>query len=132
MPKLLKILSFLLLCALCLGGGFILGRRTAPDAPIVQEVIGTTFYAAITRISDDSMLVDGLDINSLNFQGAFSFVIHEDTRLTWNYTEITMADFQVGNRVAITFTGGIQETYPARLVKVLRVDLLDHERNTAP
>lgn len=132
MPKLLKILSFLLLCALCLGGGFILGRRTAPDAPIVQEVIGTTFYAAITRISDDSMLVDGLDINSLNFQGAFSFVIHEDTRLTWNYTEIAMADFQVGDRVAITFTGGIRETYPARLVKVLRVDLLDHERNTTP
>lgn len=132
MPKLLKALSSLLLCALCLGGGFILGRRTAPDAPIVQEVIGTTFYATIDSLDERSMTVTGLPVNSINFQGAFTFSVDENTSLTWNYTEITMADFQVGNRVAITFTGGIQETYPARLVKVLRVDLLDHERNTAP
>lgn len=132
MPKLLKILSFLLLCALCLGGGFILGRRTAPDAPIVQEVIGTTFYATIDRLDETSMQVTGLPVNSINFQGEYAFSIDDDTALTWNYTEIAMADFQVGDRVAITFTGGIQETYPARLVKVLRVDLLDHERNTAP
>ena len=132
MRKSIKLFLILLLCTLCAAGGFFFGRRTAPDAPTVQEVIGTTFYATINSLDESSMLVTGLDVNSINFQGDYGFSIDEDTALTWNYIEITMADFQVGDRIAVTFTGGIRETAPAGLEKVLRIDLLEHTRNAAP
>lgn len=125
MNKSIRFFFLLLLCVLCAAGGFFLGRGTAP-------AIGTTFYATITRLDDDYMLVEGLDVNGINYRGSFDFIVDDDTRLTWNLTEITMEDFQVGDRVAVTFTGGIQETSPAGLVKVLCVDLLEQAQAPAP
>ncbi len=125
MSKPLKLLFILLLCILCVTGGFFFGRTTAP-------AIGTTFYATITHLKDDDMLVEGLDVNSINFRGEFSCPIEKHTRLTWNYTDVSMGDFQVGDRVAITFTGGIRETYPAGLENVLSVDLLEQVQAPSP
>lgn len=125
MRKSIKLFLILLLCVLCAAVGFFLGRRTAPAT-------GTTFYATIARLDDDYMLVEGLDVNGINYRGAFDFVVDDGTRLTWNLTEITMEDFQIGDRVAVTFTGGIQETSPAGLVKVLCVDLLEQVQAPAP
>lgn len=99
--------------------GYWMGYRSLPDAQ--------TFYATITDVGDGIYTVEGLAVNDINFRGAFTFSLEEDTAVTWRYTDLSPEDLEVGDTVAITFTGEILETYPARLMEVTVVQLLDDE-----
>ena len=82
-----------------------------------------TFYAEITNINVSHFVVDGLDTNGINHSGDFQFSIDEDTILIWRGTTISIDDFEVGDIVAITYTGSVAEISPAIIENVLRLEL---------
>ena len=59
-----------------------------------------------------------------NYRGEFVFSLAEETALVWRGTEIELSDLAVNDMVSITFAGEIQETYPARIMNVIKVQLL--------
>ena len=87
-----------------------------------------TFYARIIETNGKSLLVEGIPENDINFRGEFHFSIHEETELEWRYTEIEVSDLDAGDLISITFIGAIQETDPADIQEVTKVQLLDDEK----
>ena len=102
---------------------FVLGRSTAPASHM-----GETFYATVDRAAGDSLAVTGLEINDVNHRGAFTFSVEEDTVLEWRHAPIALAELEPGGTISVTYTGGIQESYPAGIDGVVRVQLLDDEK----
>lgn len=104
--------------------GLMIGRNTAQSA-----AAGTTFYATIDGVNQDygSLTVTGLEVNSVNFRGSFSFSA-EDAALEWRGTELTFDELREGQTVSVTFTGDVLETDPAGLSGVVRVELLDDSK----
>jgi len=95
---------------------------------ISSSLNSQTFYAEIKKINNTNLLVDGLDINDINYRGEFSFRIDEQTKLEWRNTSIEFSDLDEGDNISITFEGEIQETYPAQINDVVRIQLLDDEK----
>ena len=76
-----------------------------------------TFNAVITDIGENgsSMQVEGLETNDINSRGAFIFSVEDDTKLEWHHAPIKLSEFDVGDCVAVTYTGSIMESYPCLL-----------------
>ena len=110
-------------------GAYLIGYKTAYDrmerAAASYET--ETFYAAITDISDSSITVQGMEINDINFRGRFTFPVMEETSYLWRGTRISAKDLEEGDNISITFTGLVQETSPAGIQEVLKVQLLDDD-----
>ncbi len=114
----------MLVCVLILAltaGSFFLGRFTAPTTH------SKTFYAVITQKSGDHLIVEGIPENDINHRGFFQFDL-EGVKLTWRYTEISADDLDVGDLIAVTYTGPVLEISPAIIENVLEIQLLDDER----
>lgn len=101
----------------------------------IHKVSYQTFYATITDIRDTNFTIDnialtvkGLDINDINFRGNFEFIITEATELEWRHTKINADELEVGDNISIIFTGSIQETEPAEINDVIKIQLLDDEK----
>lgn len=102
-------------------GGYFVGRSA------VEPVIGTTLYADIDEIDGSALLVSGLAVNDINSRGAFHFTVEDTTVLEWRNTPIKLTDLEEGDRISVTYTGAVTETYPAGLEKVVKVQLLEDE-----
>ena len=91
--------------------------------PALQEMFPAphTFYATVTEVREDSLLVDGFDTNELNYRYEFSLVLGEPTALILGENEITPDQIRVGDPVLVAYTGEIQECYPARIANVRSV-----------
>ena len=114
-------------------GFYLLGFTMAGGTKDGSEEL--TFYAEITDISgaDSSYFtVKGLEVNDVNFRGDFTFSVTEDTEIEWNFTEIVPKQLQVGNSIAVTFTGDIQESDPAQIGNVTKIRLLEDEVEPLP
>ena len=113
-------------------GFYLIGYKTAYDrieeGSSGQAVLPQTFYAEITDISGELFTVDGLEINDINFRGAFTFSIATETELVWRGNKMGLDEFNIGDTIAISFTGAVQETYPGHIQDVVRVQLLDDEK----
>ena len=108
-------------------GGFLLGRETAPDSTTstLSWMQCDTIYVTILEKQDGNYFhVKGLSVNDVNGQGEYSFSLEDDAKLVWRGTEITAADLQVGDNIAITYSGGVLEIYPAQFAKVLQIKKL--------
>ena len=108
-------------------GAFFVGRLTAPQEEAELSVYDcTTFYATIESIDGNLLLVQGLDVNDINTRSRFTLTVDAQTRLLWHGTEMKLTDLQVGNTVAVTYTGLIQEIYPGNIVEpAVQIVLLD-------
>ena len=118
MKKALSILFVLILIV----GAFALGRMTAPAEQ------SKTFYAVITGTDGEHFMVSGLEVNDVNHRWQFRFSVGEDTPILWRGTALTADELDVGDTIAITYTGAVQETSPAGIQSVLKIELLDDER----
>ena len=89
-----------------------------------------TFNAVITDIGENgsSMQVEGLETNDINSRGAFIFSVEDDTKLEWHHAPIKLSEFDVGDCVAVTYTGSIMESYPGQIEKATKLQLLDDEK----
>ncbi|MGL6198372.1 MAG: hypothetical protein ACRC3H_05490 [Lachnospiraceae bacterium] len=119
MKKSILIICIIFVSVICLTAGYFLGNKNA------QPILGTTFYAVISERDGSHLLVDGLEINDINSRGQFYLTIDDDTILEWRSTEISVEDLKPGVTVSITYTGEVQETDPAGIDEVLRVQLLE-------
>ena len=117
----MKKLFACMLIPLLLIGAFFLGRFTAPTTH------SRTFYARITQKSGDHLIVEGIPENDVNHRWSFQFDAGS-AKLTWRYTDITMDDLDVGDLIAITYTGEVLEISPAIIKNVLEIQLLDDVR----
>lgn len=90
--------------------------------------IPQTFYATITEINGNNFTVEGLDINDINYRGAFTFSVIAETELVWRGTEMQVEEFDIGDIISVSFTGLVQESYPGHILDVVRVQLLDDEK----
>ena len=89
-----------------------------------------TFHAIITDIGENNsyIRVEGLETNDINDRGAFTFSVENDTKLEWHNVPIKLSEFDVGDCIAVTHTGIIMESYPAKIEKVTKLQLLDDEK----
>ena len=115
-----KILACILIPAL-LAGAFFLGRFTAPATH------SRTFYARITQKAGNHLIVEGIPENDVNHRGFFQFDVGS-ARLTWRHSDITADDLDVGDLIAVTYSGEVLEISPAIIQNVLEIQLLDDER----
>lgn len=127
------IIILMIVCSIITGiAGFFVGRHTAPHILPAQYIVEhpdtTTFYATITSLHEKSIEVLGLEINDVNSRGAFHLTINDSTELEWRHTPLSYSDLDVGDTIAVTYTGNVLETYPAQIPEVLKIQLLDDEK----
>ena len=123
MKKSIKIICAVVVLLVVAAGGFSAGRVSVEDSGYQQ-----TFYATVEQIGDGGILVEGLEVNDINHRGAFYLAVREETVLVWHYTELLYEELNVGQNVAVTYTGYVLETYPAQLPTVLRIELLNDSK----
>ena len=89
-----------------------------------------SFNAVITEIGENYsyIQVEGLETNDINDRGAFEFSVEDDTKLEWHNTPIKLSEFDVGDCITVTYTGGVMESYPAKIEQVIKLRLLDDEK----
>jgi len=121
MKRIIHTVSIVLAILLAAAGGCYVGRRS------VTPSAGTTFYAVIEEIRENSILVQGLEINDINGRGAFELTVGDKTELIWRGVPITVKDLREGNTISVTYTGEVLEISPAQIRDVLRIQLLDDE-----
>ena len=132
MKKGMKILLCVLAILVVAVISFFVGYKVAYDRyenSLDQNAMDSqTFYAEIKEINDTNILVGGLPVNDYNYRGEFSFTVQGETKLEWRGTELSVSELEVGDCVAVTYTGWITETDPAGIDKVVRIQLLDDEK----
>jgi len=128
---LIAVIAAVMTVSLLAGGviGYFIGSKGyKSELSQTDDALLQTFYAEIIEINGSSLLVEGLSINDINFRGQFSLSIDEKTKLEWRYTEISLSDLDVGDRISITFSGEILESYPAIIGNAEKIQLLDDEK----
>ncbi len=91
------------------------------------DEVGTTFYAIVTEMLNNQLVLKGLDINSLNFRSFYIAHIEEYTSLTFNGAEASLEDFSVGDLVSVRFTQGKSQMYPSELNRTEEIEILVKE-----
>lgn len=111
-------------------GFYYIGYNVACDRieNLKSQNYEQTFYATITNINDSNFEVKGLNVNGINYRGEFTFVVTTKTKMEWRGTELSVSDFDINDNISITFSGEIQEISPARILNVVRIQLLDDEK----
>ncbi|MFR7478252.1 MAG: DUF3221 domain-containing protein [Acutalibacteraceae bacterium] len=113
-----------ILMVLAIVGSYFLGYKTTYD----RLKAGRNYPRPYAATRGGHFAVEGLSVNDINFRGEFTFTITPDTSLIWRGETLPAEELQVGDRVAVTFDGTVQEVYPAVLTGVLQVQLLEDER----
>lgn len=109
--------------------GFLLGKDSEVDSGEVhtEVVLAEVVYAEILSIDNGLFHVKGLDVNDINGRGEYVFSAKEDTKLIWRGTELSLRDFDAGDRIAFYYNGYVLTTHPARVQNVVKIKLLDDE-----
>ncbi|HCD69609.1 MAG TPA: DUF3221 domain-containing protein [Ruminococcaceae bacterium] len=123
--KVICLIAAVLLAAGAFVGGFFAGKNTADtDKNTICEVV----YAEILDINDNFFHVKGLEVNDVNGRDEFTFSAKENTRLVWRGTEISLSDFNIGDKIAFYYSGAVLETFPAQIPDVRIIKLLEDEK----
>ena len=123
--KVICLIAAVLLAAGAFVGGFFAGKNTADtDKNTICEVV----YAEILDINDNFFHVKGLEVNDVNGRDEFTFSAKENTRLVWRGTEISLSDFNIGDKIALYYSGAVLETFPAQIPDVRIIKLLEDEK----
>lgn len=108
-------------------GGFFAGKSGQRVETQFVERYAEVVYAEILSVDDGRFHVRGLDVNDINGRGEYTFSAKENTRLVWHVTDIPLSDFDVGDRIAFYYSGEVLTSYPARVLNVTKIKLLDDE-----
>ena len=127
--------SLLLVSVISYFLGALITYRKLDNSLNNQNINYQSFYAIITDIKDTGLEkepklieVKGLDINDINFRGNFEFLVTEATELEWRYTMLEPNELEIGDNIAIIFTGNIEEKDPVSINDVLKIQLLDDKK----
>lgn len=125
-----KMILYILIVLVVAIGCYFIGYKVAYDRIENNQTSNqsVTFYAKITDITDNIFSVKGIELNDINYRGEFDFQVIGETEIVWRGTPMNISEFDVGDYIAITCTGEIQETYPAHIADVVKIQLLDDEK----
>lgn len=124
MKRIRYILFTVLLALAAAGAGFWAGGHWG--VPAAEP--GQTFYATVTEVWDDALLVQGLEVNDINHRGAFTVPVGEETEILWRYEPMPFSELRPGQTLSVTYTGAVHESDPAGLTRVTMLQLLDDEK----
>ncbi len=127
MKKRLNIILIGIVVIIILISIYLIGYRNgqhSEDNPQNQQ----TFYASIKDITANYLLVEGLEVNDINYRSEFTFSLSENTKLLWRGEKIDPSALKIDDHIAITFQGEVLESYPAQLTEVIKIELLDDEK----
>ncbi len=89
-----------------------------------------TFYATIKEVREyegiTTLLVEGIESNDINHRGNFTFSVN-DTRVLWKGATVSTSYLKKGMLITIGKYDYVQETYPAKLVNVKSIIILQDE-----
>lgn len=119
MKHAVKVVTLILAGILLFACGFFIGRVSMKS----EETV--TFYATIKTVQESGLDVKGLAVNDINYRGDFSLDIHDGTEIEWRSENMPLSDLKPGDRISITYSGAILETYPARITDVQKISLLN-------
>lgn len=125
-----RVLAIIAAAVLIIGafiGGFFAGKSGQRVETQIAWTDSEVVYAEILDINDDFFHVKGLDVNDINGRSEFTFTANEKTQLVWRGTELSLSDFQPGDRIAFFYVGEVLESFPAQVVNVVKIKLLDDE-----
>ena len=54
--------------------------------------------------------------------------MEDDTKLEWHNVPMELSEFDVGDCITVTYTGGVMESYPAKIEQVIKLRTLDDEK----
>lgn len=63
------------------------------------------FYATVLDIQDNTLTVRGMEINEINYRRKLTIPVSDETRITWNNTDIPLEGLNVGDNIAVHFAG---------------------------
>ncbi|MCD7772313.1 MAG: fibronectin type III domain-containing protein [Oscillospiraceae bacterium] len=106
----------------------------ALDLPDISEYApedGVTFYAlvidtTIGKTGNYGLQLCALNINDINHRGLYTATVKSDTELLNADGEITAEDISMGDIIALTYSGEVEESYPGNVLGVTRVYVVDH------
>lgn len=130
MKKVVKVVIGILVLAAVAAGSYFIGYKAGYGSIDHQTIQSDTqtFYAQIKEVHDTNILVEGLAINDINYRGQFYLNISNETIFEWRNTKISIDNLDAGDHISITFTGEVQETAPAQINHVVKIQLLDDEK----
>lgn len=121
---------------LCIAGAFVLivklkesktGNNGILDLKIPEDpFVYPSFCAQITKIDRDRLEVEGLEMNTRNYQGPF-WVRISDAKFVWCDDLIQKEDLKEGDIIFIQFGGAVKESYPKQIKAKLVYYLGDKE-----
>ena len=108
-------------------GGFFAGKsgQRVETQPVWSDT--EVVYAEILSVDDGHFHVRGLDVNDINGRGEYTFSAKEQTKLIWRGTELSISDFDAGDRIAFYYSGEVLTIHPALVPNVVKIKLLDDE-----
>lgn len=129
MKKIVMLLIIFVLVAIVLivGINVVKPKIASQHFPFYAEE--TTFYATIKEINEYegiiTLLVEGLESNTdVNKRGKFTFSIN-DTKILLNGNKVDKSYLKKGMLIVIGDYAYVQETYPAKLVKVKDITIVE-------
>ncbi|MCC8196225.1 MAG: fibronectin type III domain-containing protein [Ruminococcus sp.] len=103
------------------------------DLPDISEIVpeeGRTIYALVIDIREEnsywSLDLCKINLSDANRGGLESAFISADTELLNAGGAITADDISMGDIIALTYTGDVQEVYPGIIEDTTRVYVVDH------
>ena len=107
---------------------YFMGYKAAYDA--YEESLSQTsnfdihtYYAEITEIDSNSLLVKGISLNDEDYRSEFRYDVLEGTILEWHNTPISLSDLNEGDLISITLVVDLTGT-----TDVFKIQLLDDEK----
>jgi hypothetical protein len=129
MKKIVMLLIIFVLVAIVLIVGINVVKPKISSKTSVFYAEGTTFYATIKEINEYegtiTLLVEGLESNKdVNKRGRFTFSIN-DTKILLNENKVDKSYLKKDMLIVIGNYAYVQETYPAKLVKVKDITIIE-------
>lgn len=128
MKKIVMLLIIFILVAIV----FVLGINIVKPKIVSHHFpFGTeqkTFYATIKEIKEYNgiitLLVEGIESNDINCRGKFTFNINK-TQILLNNEKVDKSYLKKETLIIIGKYDAVQETYPARLVNVKTITIVE-------
>ena len=127
----MKKIVMILIILVCIIVVFVAGINIVkPKISSLHSSFYASFCARIKEVKEYNgiitLLVEGLETNEINNRGEFTFSIN-DTKIFLNDTTVSKDKLKKGMLIEMGEYDYVQETYPARLVNVKSITIIQDE-----
>lgn len=99
--------------------------NTSSDTSSNLTLVPATLKGIVENVKNATIKVENLPESEISYKGRVEIQINEDTQILLNETEIKLTDIKEGNKVKVTFTGGIALTSPAIVDGVQKIEIIE-------